>query len=295
MEWVAQYKPKPKGPAALSVAIMLAWRLNDNTMRCDPSIDQIVEDTEFSRQTVVSAIKTLVDHGMLEVKRRGRAASMYSFIGFEVQNLDCSDFKKSNSAAKKSKKAPNKVQNLDPNRKEQNTNRNGGSFYIFSQDSPREGQAQPTEKNKNSQRADKNSDFKALVSSDFTPGQESVQQLHALGLSDEQIDYYRGLFIDFAQANERRYGDHQAAFRYFCKSGVSKQRAEETRDAKNSRVHAERKETKFERTERERNEAIAAILAEGDEADDALVMGGNGRDLRGTLDGAVWRVTDHDE
>lgn len=64
-------------PVAKFVLVVLANRLNGQTGRLDPSIDQLCRDTGGSRATVIRKLQWLADKGFVTSQRHRRGANSY--------------------------------------------------------------------------------------------------------------------------------------------------------------------------------------------------------------------------
>lgn len=75
-------------PSRKAVLVALADHCNDHTLRCDPRLDLLADETELSLTTVKRAAKELVESGLIGRERRRRAdgsLSVYTYTFPQVE------------------------------------------------------------------------------------------------------------------------------------------------------------------------------------------------------------------
>lgn len=76
MDWVMKHHPRSSA-TAFRVSLALAWRLNKDTDRCDPSAKTIAKDARMSERNAHNGIAELRRLGVWEVIERSGRSSLY--------------------------------------------------------------------------------------------------------------------------------------------------------------------------------------------------------------------------
>lgn len=92
----------------------LAYYAHNRTQKCFPSYTKMAELTGVSRPTVVKALKALVEHGFVSVKKKGGKVNLYKLLKVASKN--------SLPVKKKHRTSKNKVPALVKKRHTNNTN-----------------------------------------------------------------------------------------------------------------------------------------------------------------------------